>query len=113
MPLSPRHAALAVLGILFAIYCVFQARYLVFGPAVWFTSHADGETVPTPRLTLEGQARNAAWITLNDRQIYTDEEGRWSEKLILAPGQSIMKALVRDRFGRESSNTIRIIYAQN
>ena len=113
MALSPRHAGLLVIGILFAIYCLFQARYIVFGPDVWFTSHTDGQVVYSPRLTLEGNARNAAWLSLNDRQIYTDDEGHWSEKLILSEGESIMRALVRDRFGRESSENIRIIYAQN
>lgn len=112
MPFSPRQAGLIILGLLFAAYCVFQARYIVFGPAIWFTSHTDGQVVYSPQLTLEGQARNAAWLSLNDRQIFTDEKGHWSEKLILSEGQSIMRALVRDRFGRESSKTIRIIYAQ-
>ncbi len=113
MSLSPRHAALLILGIVFVLYCLFQARFLILGPGVWFTSHVDGQIVHEPQLLLTGTARNAAWLTLNDRQIYTDEQGRWSEKLILAEGESIMKALVKDRFGRESSKTIHIIYAQN
>jgi hypothetical protein len=109
---SIRHTTLIILGVLFAVYCLYQARFLILGPAVSFTSHTDGEVVSEPLITLSGTAWNTAWLSLNDRQIYTDEEGYWSEKLILSEGESIMKALVKDRFGRENQKTIRIIYAQ-
>lgn len=109
MPLSTRHSALLVLGLLFALYCLFQARFLILGPGVSITSHKDGTAVHEPQITLSGRARNAAWISLNDRQIFTDEKGFWNEKLILSDGLSIMTLRVRDRFGRESVSSVRLV----
>lgn len=109
MPLSIRHTSLLVLGIIFAFYCLFQARFLILGPQVSVVSHEDGTAVGERQTTLSGTARNAAWISLNDRQIFTDEQGHWSEKLILGDGLSIMTLRVRDRFGRESTESVRLV----
>lgn len=107
--LSVRHTALVILGILFALYCLFQARFIILGPQVTVTSHEDGVALHEPAVTLSGTARNAAWISLNDRQIFSDEKGHWSEKLILSHGLSIMTLRVRDRFGREKVESVRLV----
>lgn len=105
----PRHALFTLLGIMFAAYCFFQARALILGPRITITSPQDGAVVSGSLITLEGRARDAAWISLNGAQIYTDEEGYFSEKLILSPGVSIMTVRVRDRFGREKEKSVSII----
>lgn len=109
MPLSIRHTALIVLGALFVVYCLFQARFIILGPQITITSHENGVVVEEAVVTLSGKARNAAWLSLNDRQIFTDEKGLWSEKLILSEGLSIMTLKVRDRFGRERVASISLV----
>lgn len=110
--LSPRQGALILLGTLLALYILFQARFVILGPRVWIDSPMDGAVVTEPIITLSGRASNAAWLTLNGTQIYTDQEGLWSEKLPLSEGPSIMTVRVRDRFGRESEKRITIILRQ-
>ena len=107
---SPKHWLLIFLFILFFLYVLFQARFLILGPQVWINYPKDGEVVANSVIIMEGVARNAAWLTLNGRQIFTDENGLWSEKLIVSPGLSIMTVLARDRFGREREERVRIIY---
>lgn len=107
--LSPRHSLIFALGALFVAYVLFQARYLILGPGISVKSHADGAVATTSIVALAGTARNAAWLTLNGRQIFTDEKGSWSEKLIVSEGLSIMTLKVRDRFGRETVETIRLV----
>lgn len=106
---SPKHILWIVLGLVFVGYCLFQARYLILGPSLTIEAPRDGEVVTSPLIIISGHARNVAWITLNDRQIYTDEDGYWSEKLIVSKGLSIMTAKARDRFGRETQESVRII----
>ena len=109
---TPRQWILIVLSLLLAFYVLFQARFIILGPRVWIDSPQDGAVVTEPIITLSGQARNAAWISLNGSQIYTDQEGLWSEKLPLSDGASIMTVHVRDRFGREVEERITIILRQ-
>lgn len=105
---SPKHALVAVVAVLFAGYVLFQARYLVLGPQVWINSPENGEVVSEEAVTVSGGARNIAWIELNGRQIFTNENGAWEEKLLVSDGLSIMTLLVRDRFGRESEEDVLI-----
>ncbi|MBX4206520.1 hypothetical protein KW784_01915 [Candidatus Parcubacteria bacterium] len=107
--LSSRHWMLVVLGVALAAYILFQARFLILGPRVWIDIPADGAVLSEPVATVSGRAENVAWITLNGTQIYTDQQGLWSEKLPLAEGPSIMTVRVRDRFGREREKSVTII----
>jgi hypothetical protein len=107
--LSPRQSLLFIVGVLFLAYVLFQGRYLILGPGIKITSHEDGAIATTSAITLSGTARNAAWLTLNSRQIFTDEKGAWKEKLILSEGQSIITVRVRDRFGREAEESLRLL----
>ncbi|MEX0919435.1 MAG: hypothetical protein WDZ64_01640 [Parcubacteria group bacterium] len=107
---NPRHVFIALLFVLLVSYALYQARFLILGPRVYIASHIDGETVDDPMITLEGQAKNIAWISLNDRQIFTNGDGWWSEKLIVSTGTSIMTVKVKDRFGRESEESVKIVF---
>jgi hypothetical protein len=58
---------------------------------------------------MKGQAANVAYLSLNGRQIFTDEAGAWSEKLVARKGLSIMSVRGKDRLGRETEKQIRVV----
>lgn len=107
--LRPKVVFWIILFLLLTTYSLFQARFLIFGPQVSIDSPKDGEVVSSPLLTISGKGSNIAWISLNDRQIFTDEKGRWEETLIVAQGLSIMTVRVVDRFGREKVKSVRVL----
>ena len=107
--IKPKYGFLAVLFLLLVIYSLYQARFLILGPQVWIESHSDGEVVSDGVIVIGGRANNVSWISLNDRQIFTDEKGYWSEKLITSSGTSIMTLKARDRFGRETEKSVLIV----
>jgi len=104
-----RKGLLIALIIFLALYSLFEARFLIFGPQVTITEPRDGFVGTSPLINLSGKAKNAAWISLNGRQIFTDGKGNFSEKLIVSKGLSIMSVNVIDRFGRENQKQVRII----
>lgn len=104
-----KYIFLGILFILLAGYSLYQARFLILGPQIWVESPKNGETVEDSLVIIRGRAKNIAWISLNGRQIFTDEEGNWSEKLIVSPGLSIMTVKARDRFGRETEKILQIV----
>jgi hypothetical protein len=79
------------------------------GPELAISFPADGYSTTSPLITVTGKAERAHFISLNDRPIYIDEEGNWKETLLLKPGYTIIKAFVRDRFGREQSSLIYVL----
>ena len=108
--LNPRKLILIGLLAILVLYSLFQARFLILGPRVWIESPRDGEIVKSSSVVVRGVARNAAWLNLNGRQIFTDSRDLWSEKLIVSEGTSIMTVKATDRFGREREDSIRIIF---
>ncbi len=107
---SVRQWIIAVLSVLLALYIIFQARFIIFGPQVSIESPRDAETLSQSLVLARGKASNISMITLNGRQIFIDEQGVWEEKLLVSPGVSIMTVRVRDRFGRENEKSVRVIY---
>ena len=107
--IKPKYIILILLFILLIAYSLYQARALLTGPQIWVENPQNGHTVNDPLIIVEGTSKNIAWISLNDHQIFTDEEGRWSEKLLVSPGLSIMTINARDRFGREIKKNVQVV----
>jgi len=100
--IKPKYWFLIVLFVLLVAYSLYQTRFLILGPQLWIISPLNGQTVEDSVVVIEGRAKNIAFISLNDHQIFTDEVGNWSETLIVSSGISIMTVTARDRFGRET-----------
>lgn len=107
--IKPKYGFLVILFVLLFTYSLYEARALILGPQIWITYPSDGQTVENSLVTIEGQSKNIAWISLNDRQIFTDEDGKWREKLIVSPGLSIMTVKARDRFGHKIEKSVQIV----
>ncbi len=107
--IQPKYALLIALFVVLIAYSSYQARFLILGPRVRIDNPQNNQVVENEMVVVEGLARNIAWISLNDRQIFTDEDGKWSEKLIVSPGLSIMTVKARDRFGRETKQSVQIV----
>lgn len=105
----PRKMLLGAIFLLIVGYSLFQARFIIIGPQITVAYPQDGESVEGNVFTMEGTARNISWISLNDRQIFTDDEGWWSEKLVVREGISTITISARDRFGREVVENIRVV----
>ena len=98
-----------ILGILFIGYVLFQAKNLLLGPIITIDEPKDGTTITYEVVTVAGQAKNVAYIYLNNKQIYVDNNGHFSEKLIAPTGYSIIELSAKDKFGRMTRKIIRII----
>jgi hypothetical protein len=87
--------------LLFILYVLFQARFIIEGPQIVLTSeHAQ---VSTERIVhIEGSARNITSMTLNGRKIYTDKYGNFKEALVLENGYTIATLQAEDRYGRKT-----------
>jgi hypothetical protein len=110
--LSIKQIAVIVFFVLLLLYTLFQARFLILGPVIYIDSPYDGELEPTSVIIIKGRAKNIAYISLNDRPIFIDSNGNWSEKYALSEGLSIITLKASDRFGRKTEKTVRLVYKQ-
>lgn len=115
-PLTPRKI-IRVLLIFFVVvlvvgYSLFAFLPFMRGPQLFISSPQNGSTATTSLVTVAGTARGISYLYLNDRQIFTDAAGRWSEPLLLAPGYNILVVRAEDRFGRTAQKKLELISPQ-
>ncbi len=81
-------------------YFLYQARWYLLGPEITVDSPQNGEVIRDPYINVRGQALNISSLSMNGRQIFTDEKGVFSEGLLLAKGYNIIEIAATDKFGR-------------
>ncbi len=97
-----------VLGLI-VLYMTFQARFLIIGPEIVLENEPSVQQNERI-ITLSGTARNITHLWLNDRQIYTDENGHFKEALVLGNGYTITTLKAKDRYGRETKVVRSFVY---
>ncbi|MCE9643715.1 hypothetical protein K8Q93_00485 [Candidatus Parcubacteria bacterium] len=90
-------------------YGYFQARAYLDGPVITLESPLEGTPLEGPLFTVSGSIKNAAFISLDGRQIYTTEEGRFREQLLAPLGYTIVTLKARDRFGHSAEREIELV----
>lgn len=93
-------------------YSFYQSRSLITGPLITINEPENGSTVTRQLVTIAGAAKNINKITLDDRPIYVDEAGVFSEKLLLSEGYNIIKISAWDKFSKKTEKTIEVVYRQ-
>lgn len=79
-------------------YGIYQARAYLRGPKVLIENKIQNG----PLLELAGVAERIAFLSLQGKQIFTDENGRWQETILLLPGYNSVAVVATDRFGRKT-----------
>lgn len=92
--------------VLLASYGLFEARKLLEGPEVTISSPANGSATSAELITVEGTAKNIAFLTINDAPAYTDEQGHFVQLLSPTPGVTVITVAAVDRFGRKTQKII-------
>lgn len=92
-------------------YIVFSSRVFIEGPQIQVETPLNGAKIEgAPLVKIDGKASNIAYFWLNNRQIYTDEDGNFSESLLLYPGYNIIWLTAQDKFGREVKEKLELVY---
>ncbi len=100
----------AIVLLLILGYAYARVESFVQGPRITIITPQNGETIPVRHYQIEGIIERAAYITLNGRQIYTDESGKFSEEVLFAEHLNIFEIVATDRFERKTKEVLQIIY---
>jgi len=112
IPLAYKTAIFITLIIFFALYGVVRAKNFIKGPEISISYPNNGEEVLSPEIEIKGKAKNISNISLNGRQIFTNDKGEFKEHLLLPPGYTIIEVKATDRFGREIGLRRGVIFKQ-
>jgi hypothetical protein len=99
--------------VLLVSYGIFNARNLLLGPTIEIFTSANNSETGNNVFTINGRAKNIAFISLNERPISVDTDGIFEEKLLLSPGANAIEIKAKDRFKNETKKTLNIYYKQS
>ncbi len=97
------------IGAIVVGYSLFSARHIIKGPTITIESPANGSLTESNFVEIKGKTENLNYISLNDRQIFIDDDGNFKEKLILYQGENTLKLYGKDKFGRETTKYIQVV----
>jgi hypothetical protein len=92
------------------LFVYYQSEVYRQGPVISVSTPQNGETFHSPLITIQGTAHNISYLKLNDRQIYTNENRVFEEKLLLLDGYNIITIEANDRFGRSRQEILELVY---
>ncbi|MBX4215742.1 hypothetical protein KW797_02245 [Candidatus Parcubacteria bacterium] len=101
-------ALVALLAIAIISYAYLKTRDLIQGPSITVSTPKDGESVARARITIAGTTKNLSRLDVNGRQIPVDQEGGFSEELVVPEGYTILSVEGTDRFGKKKEVVLRL-----
>jgi hypothetical protein len=104
-----RTGALTVLALTIVAYSLFQAQKILSGPVIVVNTPQNNATYNSTLIKIEGQAKNIAYINLDDKQIFVDKDGNFSEKFLLSPGYNVVKLDAWDKFGAKTEKKLELV----
>jgi hypothetical protein len=100
----------SVCGALFIVIIVFtyvNMRSIVKGVAI------EADIIPATEnskvVHVEGFVKNATYVSLNGREIFIDEEGKFNEAVALPDGYSVIAISAKDNNGVTKENTLEVV----
>ena len=97
------------LGLIIAIYGLYEAFDLLSGPVLEIEYPANGQTIKDPLITIKGKTKRISKIFINGRQFFTGDDGSFNESLLLGYGYNIIEIKVQDQFGRQITKTLSLV----
>ncbi|OGD68266.1 hypothetical protein A3I18_00040 [Candidatus Campbellbacteria bacterium RIFCSPLOWO2_02_FULL_35_11] len=91
-------------------YSFYQTRNIIKGPIIKIESPANGITVSDPNVYIKGMVKNAAYITMNGRQIFVNENNIFNEIVTLSYGYNVLEIEVKDKFERIKKERLELVY---
>lgn len=101
---------ITVFSILGLLYVAWNGRNVILGPRIEILFPENGEAFEEHLINVNGKAANASFLTLNDKQIYVDNTGYFSEHIALLPGINTIKIGSKDRFGETKEKILHVYF---
>jgi len=101
---------ISLILLLFFSYTGYEIQRVAFGPKIKVLSPVNGALVSDSFTEIKGVATNIKDISINDRKIVIDEQGNFSEKILLSYGYNAISIKAIDKFGQNTEKIIEVIY---
>src|SRR3989344_1829514 len=103
---------LSVFFLLIVIYALFGSHDLIVGVKIKNVNLVDGAKTRESVMKVTGNAKNATKLSLNGREISIDQQGNFTETIVLLLGYNVVNIQAKDKFGYSDEKNYKIIYME-
>ena len=103
-----KFSGILVLAGIILVYALFRSMDYIKGPQIKIFWPENGTYATTSIISIRGQAIRINKLTLNGNSISTDEQGNWSQTIIIFPGINKILVLAQDQFNRNTQVSLDI-----
>jgi hypothetical protein len=103
-------AGLFLFFLIIVIFAFFRSKDLIFGVKIKNVSITDGATMTESVMRVDGNAKNATYLSLNGREISIDQQGNFGETIALLSGYNIVQITAKDKFGATDEKNYKLIH---
>jgi len=96
--------------LLILAYAYFEAHNMFSGPNIKISAPESGFTVNSQLVEITGSVSNVTDFRLDGNIIEVDKTGKFTKKLLLAPGENIFTFVAKDKFDRINKEMLYIFY---
>lgn len=111
------HSPLILLGVLAFLailaYGLFVATPYLRGPKLTIESPKPGASVTTPTVIVRGTTERVSFLSIDDLPVPLLEDGSFIVERAYPAGYTVVVVRVRDRFGRELTDTVQFLHTTN
>lgn len=95
------------------LYSGFEIKRYITGPEIILEKNLKYYSIKESPINIKGRAVNISDIRINDYKIFMNEEGYFSEEILLSEGLNEIKISGIDKFGRETKEIIDVFYKKD
>ncbi len=100
----------SLIVVLVLSYTYYQTKDYLRGPILELDNPKNNSAHHQSNVTIEGYAKNISFISMNGRQIFTNQSGQFSEEILLSKGINIVDIFAKDKFERENEKILKLVY---
>jgi len=100
----------SILFVVMVIFVFFNTRDLIFGVKIKNVNIRDNIKTTEGIQKITGQAKHAVKLALNGREIPIDQQGNFSETIVLLSGYNVINLTALDKFGHSDEKNYKLIY---
>lgn len=97
---------LLVFGAFFYLYLEFQS--FAAEPQLTMFEPKSGSVIEAEEAIVQGKTDKGARVTINDQSVFVDNEGLFSDRLLVRPGMNTIVVRTVNRFNKEKSLTLSV-----
>lgn len=91
-------------------YAYSKTKDLIAGPEIVISEPVNGATLEEQAVLVRGEARRIKRLTLNGREIITDENGYFAEEILLNYGYNLISLEASGKFGGQVKKQLELVF---